>query len=142
MTASEDKSYITDALNELVELDEFKALVAKFKECNLNPFKFTTDGTPAGFSGLIEANELLRDIIHHGIVTVEKRCKELRLTLTSEDKLDAVAQFADDQIKLPMILEPFDKMIFKLLITQGVGWLNRLGTKNWIERLPNPDAIK
>lgn len=129
---------IVDALNDLTNLDEFKALVARFKACKFNPFAFESDGTPQGFAGLIEANDILRDIVHLGITTVEKRTGDLKLVLTSEQKLDAVAQFLDDQIKLNFLFEPFDKAVFKLLITQAVGYLNRTFGKDWLTHLPAP----
>lgn len=135
---SEASSIITDALNQLVETEKFKELVARLKECKLNPFALKSDGTAEGFAGLIEANEIVNDIIHEAIVTVERAAKGFKGVLTSEEKLDAVAQFADDQVKLNILFEPFDKMIFKLLITGAVTGLNRLFGQDWLSHLPAP----
>ena len=134
----ETTSPITDALNELTNLPEFKAHIARFKEVKWNPFAFKSDGTPEGFAGLIEANQVFSDIMHLAITTVERRCADLKLVLTGEDKLDAVAQFLDDQVKLNALLEPFDKIVFKLLITQGINYLNRTIGQDWINHLPAP----
>ena len=133
---------LKEELSKLLDLDEIKTRIARLKELNINPFTKKSDGTPEGYADLKEAIEIFHDILLAAITRTEYIGKELKDTLTMEDKLDAVISFTDDLIKLPWYLDnkpiDLDGRILRATISMLVAQLNKFLGKDWISQIPDP----
>lgn len=77
---------------------------------------------------------LLYEFAKNVIMAVEIAATELSRSFgqfTSADKLEAAAQMLDDWIRLPFFMEPFDKHIFRMLLSVIVTQLNEWVGKKW-----------
>jgi hypothetical protein len=107
---------------------------------NLNPFALDDDGTPEGWDDLKQAREIITELIHFGILAVEKLSTDAAQvegkTLAGREKLDALVEFLDDCIKLPWYAEFADGPILRMIISSTVGELNMLFGKDWAGKVP------
>ena len=135
--ASVNVELLTGKLKEILQTDEFAEKLERLKDCEFNPFQPPeAPGSPEGFDKWREAQELANDILSDVITVVERVVTDTGEVAQGKEKLDAVVNFVDDIIALPFYLEPFDKPLIRMLISQLVGLLNKCFGKNWIDKIP------
>lgn len=138
MTLDNDK--IKAGLEEYFGAEGLSEKLAKLKDLNLNPFSLDDDGTPEGWDDLKQARVIITELIHFGILAVEKLSADAAQveskTPTGKEKLDALVEFLDDCIKLPWYAEIADGPILRMIISSTVGELNILFGKDWASKVP------
>ena len=103
---------------------DYDALSKEAQEAFTN-WKFSIPGI---LNKLEDINHFARQVA----ILVEKISKDVP-DLTSDDKLDAAVIFFDDIVKLNFVLEMFDGMVFRMIISALVVEYNKLFGKKWLE---------
>lgn len=139
MSLSPSAQKIYDDLNKLFEIDAVKERIARLKQLNLNPFSLKTDGTPEGWDDTREAIGIIHDLALAGVRVAETSAAELKGVATGEDKLNAVAKYVDELIKLNFVMEMFDGPAIKFALSMIVNNLNKVLGKDWAIHVPEPE---
>jgi len=132
-----NKEKLFEALEKLGNVEEFEAIIARWKELGFNPFDFNAvTGDPKGWADTVEGAQLLNDLIMLAIRTVEVTAADVAETVSSEDKLDSVVSFLDDIIDAPWYMEAFDGPALHAMVVGLVSLLNSWFGHDWIDHIP------
>ena len=135
-----DNEKIKAGMVEYFEAGDLDEKIARLRELNLNPFAQPEDGKPEGWEDLQEARQIVTELIHCGILAIEKLSTDAAQVATKtpsgREKLDALVEFLDDCIKLPWYGELADGPILRMIISGMVANLNQLLGKDWTDKVP------
>lgn len=108
--------------SKLKEYFEFSHLAQLIEQLKVSGLKFSS-------------LNILVMIINETVEMMEKVAYDIDGIAEGSDKRQAVVEFLDDIIKLPIWAEPFDGMIIGTLVDKTVKEWNDQDGKNWIEKI-------
>lgn len=118
--------------------DDLTQAIQKIKELLFDDDEFKEQlkdlVTITGFNDLLNSFVVFWSVLNKLVQAIEKVYKEYHL-ISEEQRIEAAAEILDDLITFRgwlSIFEPFDTMLFKLLISAAVQALNdKYGHGNW-----------
>lgn len=121
------KEYVNKELNLEGMREKAKALKKGF---DWNPFDKDNDEYKTAWSEIQNNIRLCKEFLTEIVVTVEQASYVLGI-LEGGAKLEAAVDYLDSVVRLPLILEWFDKPLFRWLISLAVEWINDKHGHEW-----------
>lgn len=144
-----DKELLKSKVFDYFNVDELRSEFGHAGETEWNPFKLDDAGNPIGFDVTFKSiSTVPLGFVHTLTIILERITTDLGdiASGSGETKKEALLDLLDDIVKAPFWAEPFDRMLFKIILDHGVSLvvkgLNSLFGNDWIKKIPSPKLMK